>query len=416
MPRVRDLWFRFLIAWYRLTGSTQVQAEWKARQALKAPGEAQDKMKSHAVRAADRRFNCVCGQLLVENDKVCHACGRRQFMPYWARRTLKLLGISRPSGTPGTFLVGFLMAIGYVVQIRYAEGGFMSPSKTWLELYDLGASVSWVTLGAQPWRGFTYTLLHGGLWHIGFNLLALGIIGPIVEKRFGTGRFLACWVIGGALAAMLPPFVGSLVDTPLVGASGAVSALIGIAFVRGHLEGTFEGRQMRNQMFTWMVYTTIFGLFIGNVAHSAHFAGFGVGGVFAWLLPPPDTNPTYKRLSLPIGFVGLAGLVYSLVAWGVWFGAGAPPPEKAPPVGQPRLVGWYVNVADARGPETAFGAEGAALLRAAEGRSGGPPTADEARRLAAVTRLMGLSERSAYFTRLPATWKVYVSMTFVRET
>lgn len=404
MPRVRDLWFRILIGWYRLTGSTQVQAEWKARHALKAPGAAQDKVKAHTERAADKRFNCVCGQLLMEEDRVCHACGRRQYLPYWARGLLKLLGISRPSGTPGTFLVGFLMAVGYAIQTRYGEGGFMSPSQTWLELTDLGASISWMTLGPHPWRSLTYTLLHGGLWHIGFNLLALGIIGPIVERRFGTARFLFCWVLGGSLAALLPPFLGFLLNAPLVGASGAVSALIGIALVQGHREGTFEGRQMRNQMFTWMVYTTLFGLFIGNVAHSAHFAGFGVGGALAWLLPPADGSPTRRRITLPLGLLGVAGLASALVGWGLWFADGARPPKSVR--GGPTPDFWYVHVAEARGPEKAFGAEAAALLDAAQTKPGLAPTGEQAGRLAAVMRAMGYFERLAFARKLPPPWQL----------
>ncbi len=401
MPRVRDLWFKLLVVWYRLIGNTPVQADWRARRAMQAPGEARDAVKAHTDRARDRRFNCVCGQLLVEDDRVCHACGRRQLLPYWARSALRMLGV-RSTATTGTWLVGFLMAVGYVIQIRHGDGGFLSPSGGVLESLDLGAAFGWLTLGPQPWRAFTYTCLHGGLWHIGFNLLALGIIGPIVERRFGTARFLFWWVVGGGLAVVIPPLLGFLAIAPVVGASGSVSALIGMAFLHGHLEGTSQGRAVRNQMFTWMVYTTVFGLFVG-AAHSAHFAGFAVGAAGAWLLPPPDRDPLRKRLSFPLGLVALLYIALAIGAWGTWFATGGTPP-KAVRSGAPTPPWWYAEVADARGPEAAFGPEAAALIREAE-TSDTPPNSEQVARLLRIATKMGHWERAAFAERLPAAWR-----------
>ena len=328
---MRDLSYRLLVAWYRLTGNTQVQAEWRARQALSRPEEARDAVRGHARRAADRRFNCVCSQLLVEGDRTCHACGRRQYLPIWARSVLRLLGLAVPAATPGTLVVGLLMAIGYVAQLRYGEGSFGTPSKSNLELFDLGISVSWLTLGPQPWRAFTYTMLHGGLWHIGFNALALAQIGPLVEQRFGTARFLFAWVFGGAAGVMLPPLVGVSVGVPVLGASGAVFALIGMAMIHGHLEGTDRGRFIRDMMVRWTIYCTLFGLFLGNVAHGAHFGGLAAGALFGWAFPPADDNAARRRLTLPLALVSLGVVFTCLAAWGTWYAAGARPPDRLAP-------------------------------------------------------------------------------------
>ncbi len=186
---MKDALYRLLIFWYRLTGSSQVQAEWKARQAMKKPGEARQAVETHAERAVDKRFNCVCGQLLVEGDKTCTSCGRRQWMPQWMRSAARLMGVNKPGAAAGTTLVAVMIGFAYMVQVKYGGGGFMKPN-TGVQYFELGAHAAPLTLNGHWWRAYTYTLLHGGLWHIGFNLFALAQIGPMVEGRFCTARLL----------------------------------------------------------------------------------------------------------------------------------------------------------------------------------------------------------------------------------
>jgi membrane associated rhomboid family serine protease len=90
----------------------------------------------------------------------------------------------------------------------------------------LGVAVA----SGEWWRLLTAAFLHAGLWHVGLNMLALWILGGVVEPLLGRWRFVAVYAVsalGGAVAsyAFSSPVVFS------VGASGAVFGLLGATLV-----------------------------------------------------------------------------------------------------------------------------------------------------------------------------------------
>jgi membrane associated rhomboid family serine protease len=86
------------------------------------------------------------------------------------------------------------------------------------------ADFSWLTL-------VTSMFLHGGLGHIGSNMLSLWIFGDNVEDRFGHGRFLLFYLLAGAVAAFAQIWSSPDSSVPLVGASGAIAGVMGAYFV-----------------------------------------------------------------------------------------------------------------------------------------------------------------------------------------
>lgn len=355
---MKALWFRLLILFYRLTGATPTQAEWKARQATRAPAEIKAAAQVHFQKAGDERFSCVCGALLVRGQGACAACGRRPILPFALRKLARALGMSDESpGRPGTIIALVTMFIGFVAQLRYGSGGLMNPTPTPLEALELGATYDLLTLGPQPWRLVTYTMLHGGIIHLVFNAIALYQVGPLVEQRFGTSRFLLGWLIGGIGGAL----AAALISAPgfVVGASGSVFGILGMAALQGHREGTTQGRLLRNEMIKWMAITTIVGLGIGRVSHSGHFGGLVGGLVIALILPPSDRHPTRRRLTPGIGAVAFLIFGLTLAGFAHWF-FGRHVPEHAEPEAQALLYGITL---ESRGEKAVFGDEGEAILR-----------------------------------------------------
>ena len=74
---------------------------------------------------------------------------------------------------------------------------------------------------------FTSMFMHGGLMHLGGNMLYLWIFGDNIEGALGHTRFLFFYLICGIAAALAQVFVDPTSNIPMIGASGAVSGVLG---------------------------------------------------------------------------------------------------------------------------------------------------------------------------------------------
>ena len=80
----------------------------------------------------------------------------------------------------------------------------------------------------HPWVTIlTSMFLHGGLLHVGGNMLYLWIFGDNVEDTLGHGRFLFFYLVSGVAAAVGQTLVSPMSSVPMIGASGAVSGVLG---------------------------------------------------------------------------------------------------------------------------------------------------------------------------------------------
>jgi Uncharacterized membrane protein (homolog of Drosophila rhomboid) len=73
--------------------------------------------------------------------------------------------------------------------------------------------------------------LHGGWSHLLSNMLALFIFGDNVEDRMGGGRYLTFYIICGLIAALTHVFFNPDSRIPTIGASGAISGVLGAYLV-----------------------------------------------------------------------------------------------------------------------------------------------------------------------------------------
>src|SRR5207249_5933577 len=98
-------------------------------------------------------------------------------------------------------------------------------------LHRIGALEPYSVVGQHAyWRFVTALFLHGGLLHLGFNVFALYVLGPPLERSIGTMRFVACYLISGiasgagviglTLVALTRP-------AQLIGASGSIMGIVG---------------------------------------------------------------------------------------------------------------------------------------------------------------------------------------------
>ncbi|MFO7765772.1 MAG: rhomboid family intramembrane serine protease [Pelovirga sp.] len=136
--------------------------------------------------------------------------------------------------------------------------------------------------GGQWWRSFTYAFTHGGLIHLGFNMIVLYQVGPLLESEIGWNRFLSVYSVTTLVATIAGLFWHPNVVT--VGASGAIFGLIGFSVSYYHRIGGHIGLQRRNFMFQWAVLAFIFGIMIG-ADNAAHLGGLLSGAAMGWWMP-----------------------------------------------------------------------------------------------------------------------------------
>jgi membrane associated rhomboid family serine protease len=73
----------------------------------------------------------------------------------------------------------------------------------------------------------TYMFLHGSWWHLAGNMLYLWIFGNNIEEAMGHARFLLFYLLCGVAAALTMTFMDPAATRPMVGASGAISGVLG---------------------------------------------------------------------------------------------------------------------------------------------------------------------------------------------
>jgi rhomboid protease GluP len=139
---------------------------------------------------------------------------------------------------------------------------------------DKQSSTSSSSLPDSLTRLFASMFIHANVAHIAFNLFALVYLGGYAERAIGVTRYLLVYFTSGIVAALFHGAIASYVlhngDVVLIGASGAISGILGVAAVAGNTRAYY-----------WLVLQIIFAV-IGSIsalpiAFTAHVGGFVAG-------------------------------------------------------------------------------------------------------------------------------------------
>lgn len=107
--------------------------------------------------------------------------------------------------------------------------GWAAPSLNQFFIYYFALIPSFVVKRFFIWQLATYLFLHGGIWHILFNMLALWMFGSDLETTWGTRRFLRYYFftgIGAGLCVVALNYFFSNPNVPTIGASGAIYGIL----------------------------------------------------------------------------------------------------------------------------------------------------------------------------------------------
>src|SRR5438105_3904507 len=200
---------------------------------------------------------------------------------------------------PATFTFVFIVANVFLYFLMWLSGG-----ATGEVLLAYGAKVNYLIDQGQWWRFVAPIFLHVhlpglGPLHLLANMYGLFMLGPYVEKLYGSAKFVVFWVltgIAGVVASYLTVrpnmpanafghFLFKSQDVPSAGASGALFGLVGVLFVFGIKFRHELPEGFKRAFGTGMLPTILINLFIGfsipMIDNSAHLGGFLAGCVLA---------------------------------------------------------------------------------------------------------------------------------------
>lgn len=223
----------------------------------------------------------ACGALVGISATRCHECGAslRFSLAALSKKFSGLFGEHEAPVTSAFLVANFLMfGISWVLTMKAGEGGGLRTlwGMNGAASYQLGASLPFqlLLLDHQWWRLVTAMFLHGGLIHIGFNMMTLMQFGPALEELYGSGRYLFLYVVTGAIGFLASALTGHF----SVGASGALLGLIGAMVAITTKRGGSFMRELRSRLITSVVILFMIGFWGGlGIDNSAHIGGFVVG-------------------------------------------------------------------------------------------------------------------------------------------
>jgi membrane associated rhomboid family serine protease len=192
---------------------------------------------------------------------------------------------SQLRSAPAVLVLILLNAVVFLFEI--SVGDLNNPAV----LHRVGALEPYaVVVQGEYWRLFTALFLHGGFIHLLFNIFALYILGPPLERSIGTIRFVVCYLMSGLASSagvVGLKVLGFVQVAQLVGASGSIMGIVGTwaGFLVRHRHAPQAKQRLANIVMI-IVIQVAFDLSTPQVSMAAHLCGL-IAGFFLGLILAP---------------------------------------------------------------------------------------------------------------------------------
>lgn len=192
---------------------------------------------------------------------------------------------SQLRSAPAVLVLILLNAIAFVLEI--SVGDLNDPEV----LHRVGALEPYaVVVQGEYWRLFTALFLHGGFTHLLFNIFALYILGPPLERSIGTIRFVVCYLMSGLASSagvVGLTVLGFVQVAQLVGASGCIMGIVGTwaGFLVRYRHAPQAKQRLANVAMIILIQVA-FDLSTPQISMAAHLCGL-VAGFFLGLVLAP---------------------------------------------------------------------------------------------------------------------------------
>ena len=253
-----------------------------------------------------------CGAIVGAGQSQCAVCGTptsltpEQLHAYHPADRETIRFARAILGRPNKFTIILLVANLFVFLLMWQSSG-MSSQVLWSGfpepvLVAYGAKLNYLINAPnnQWWRFITPMFVHVNLPHVLVNMYSLWIVGPYVEKLYGSAKFVVFWVLTGIAGVVasyltvrptlatssLERFLFKNMDVPSAGASGALFGLVGVLFIFGIKFRRELPEGFKRAFGTGMLPIIVINLFIGFVGrgfidNAAHLGGLLSGAALA---------------------------------------------------------------------------------------------------------------------------------------
>lgn len=218
---------------------------------------------------------CVACSIDASVGQRCPECvrseGTQEIIPTGARS-------SRASGAPATKTF-IALAVVFFTLTGFGQSG------DWI--FETLAQWNLAVAAGEWWRIFTPILLHASITHILFNMWALWVLGPQIERGVGTWPFVSLFLAAAGVGGAFAFYLGDPLDVA-VGASGAIFGLFGVWLSWAmHRRNTMQGRAMLRQIGVLLLINAAIPFLVPNISWQAHLggliAGFAIGEIWSRL-------------------------------------------------------------------------------------------------------------------------------------
>ena len=238
-----------------------------------------------------------CGRPICPDCMTSTSVGMR--CPECSRETTKVMTARTLEG--GLTATVALLILNVVVFLL----GYLSPGSS---LTRLGNMNGVDLVGGEAWRLLTYGFLHGSFLHLAMNMIGLWILGSILERGIGSGRFALIYfvsLLGGGFGALL---ISPLV--PTVGASGAIFGLMGAAFMILRQRGFSI---MENGLGGWIAINLVITFaFSGTISVGGHIGGLITGAIAGLIWA--EVGEKQRKAGLATGLIAGLGVLAVVAA------------------------------------------------------------------------------------------------------
>jgi membrane associated rhomboid family serine protease len=280
----------------------------------------------------------TCGSIIGAGQQQCAVCGTSISQSVHSGQRVTAEGepmrfarsvLSRPY----KFTIVLLVVNIFVFVMMWQTSGVplsMTTPVPDLVLLAFGAKLNYlIQTQHQWWRFVTPMFIHVNLLHLIVNMYSLWIVGPYVEKLYGSAKFVVFWVLTGVAGVVasylavrpgvnvgpLTGFIFKPYDAPSAGASGALFGLVGVLFVFGIKFRHELPEGFKRAFGTGLLPMIFLNLFIGYVLrgfidNSAHLGGLLSGALLALMV---NYRRPGERAGVALTWRILQGLAIALV-------------------------------------------------------------------------------------------------------